>query len=49
MVEKFKCIAPLLGTELLRVGLVLAVPSLTLWSPDVYSGQFRNCSGFGLV
>lgn len=46
MVEKFKCIAPLLGTELLRVGLVLAVPSLTLWSPDVYSGQFRHCSGF---
>lgn len=38
MVETFKGVAPFFGAELLRVGLILAVPSLTLWLPNVYSG-----------
>lgn len=38
MAETFKGVAPFFGAELLRVGLLLALPGLTLWLPNVYSG-----------
>ena len=38
MAETFKGVAPFFGAELLRVGFLLALPGLTLWLPNVYSG-----------
>ncbi|MGC9419915.1 MAG: TRAP transporter large permease [Rhodovulum sp.] len=37
MIETFKGVAPFFGAELVRVGLLLAFPALTLWLPRVLS------------
>jgi len=38
MIETFKGVMPFFAAELLRVGLLLAFPALTLWLPQVLSG-----------
>ncbi|TCP44119.1 TRAP transporter large permease [Rhodovulum marinum] len=38
MIETFKGVAPFFGAELVRVGLLLAFPALTLWVPRVLGG-----------
>ncbi len=37
MIETFKGVMPFFGAELVRVGLLLAFPALTLWLPSVLS------------
>ena len=38
MIETFKGVAPFFGAELLRVGVILLFPALTLWLPHLLSG-----------
>jgi len=38
MIDTFKGVAPFFGAELIRVGLLLAFPALTLWLPRLLQG-----------
>jgi len=38
MIETFKGVAPFFGAELVRVGILLAFPAITLWLPHVLGG-----------
>lgn len=38
MLDTFKGVAPFFGAELVRVGILLAFPALTLWLPHLLSG-----------